>query len=175
VETWRTGKGAAMRLFLVLGALVALAASPVWGQPSGVVVNDYRLSMQELAQLGGAIPAGDYWYDSVGGFWGHIGGPTEGQALPGYNVGRLRADASNGNTGTFINGRELTYIEVAWLSRQVPVQRGHFWMNPQGVFGYEGGGPLGQIVLGGQSAGGNRPSLSERGMLFRPGEILSGH
>lgn len=164
-----------MKLFLLLGAVLALTAGPAWSQPSGVIINDHRLSMKELAQLGGAIPAGNYWYDSTAGFWGHVGGPTEGQNLPGYTIGRLRADASAGNTGVYINGRELTFVEVAWLSRQVPVQRGRFWMNPQGVFGYEGGGPLGRIMLGAQNSGGRRPSLSERGMLFYPGEILNGH
>jgi hypothetical protein len=164
-----------MKLFLLFGVVLALTAGPAWSQPSDVIINDYRLSMQELAQLGGGIPPGNYWYDSTAGFWGHVGGPTEGQNSPGFTIGRLRADASAGNTGTYINGRELTFVEVAWLSRQVPVQRGRFWMNPQGVFGYEGGGPLGQIMLEGQASGGSRPSLSERRLLFRPGEILSGH
>jgi hypothetical protein len=164
-----------MRLFAMLGAMLALTAGTACSQPSSVVINEYRLSMQELAQMGGGVAPGNYWYDPVAGFWGHVGGPTEGQVAPGFSIGRLRPDASAGTSGTFVNGRELTMVEVAWLSRQVPVQRGHFWMSPQGVFGYEGGGPLGQIALGGQDAGGRRPSLSERGMLFRPGEILSGH
>lgn len=163
-----------MKVFLLSGIMLALAAGPARAQPSGVIINDYQLSIQELNQLGGGIPRGAYWYDSVAGFWGHVGGPIEGQNMAGFNIGRLRADASAGNTGTFVNGRELPYVEVAWLSRQVPVQRGRFWMNPQGVFGYEGGGPLWQIRLSGPSSGGARPSLSQRGMLFRPGEILNG-
>jgi hypothetical protein len=97
--------------------------------------------------------------------------------MPGFRIGAMRRDVSAGATGVIINGREIPYVEAVWLSRQVPVQRGRFWMNPQGYFGYEGGPPLGQIALGGgqSSGGGGRPSLSERGLLFRPGEILSGH
>jgi hypothetical protein len=164
-----------MRLFLLLSAILTLSAEPVRAQPSSVSINDYRLSVQELAQLGGAIPPGDYWYDPIGGFWGHMGGPTEGQVAPGYSIGRMRADASSGTTNTFINGRRLTAVEVMWLNQQVPVQPGYFWMNAQGVFGYVGGPALGQINLSGAVNGGNaRPSLSERGMLFRPGEILGG-
>ena len=141
---------------------------------TGVVINGHPLSPEELAQLGNGVAPGNYWYDGVAGFWGYVGGPVQGQVLPGYRIGVLRQDASNGNSGTVINGREIPFVEVAWLSRQVPVARGRFWMNPQGVFGYEGGPPLGQIALGGGGGGERRPSLSERGLLFRPGEILLG-
>jgi hypothetical protein len=54
--------------------------------------------------------------------------------------GPLRANASGGGTGAFINGRELHPSEVqqlAMLFRSVP--RIRFWMNAQGIGGPEGG------------------------------------
>src|SRR6266540_1234336 len=57
-----------------------------------------------------------YWYDAMSGAWGYQGGPTAGFTLPGIRLGgMLRADASNGNTGVFINGRELHFQDVIGL------------------------------------------------------------
>ena len=164
-----------MRWVSLVCALALLGAGPAWSQASGVVINDYRLTVQELAQLGGGIAPGNYWYDPVAGFWGRRGMPVEGQTVAGLRIGALRADASLGNTGTFVNGRQLTLAEVAWLSRQGPVPKGRFWMGPQGVYGYEGGGALGQVDLSGGSGGGGGGggrSLSERGMLFSTYDFL---
>ena len=51
---------------------------------------------------------------------------------------------------------------------------GHYWLNAQGYWGIVGN----PIPYGNINAQSNyparRPSLSERGMLFRPGEILNG-
>jgi len=162
-----------MRWVSLVCALALLGAGPAWSQASGVVINDYQLTAQDLAQLGGAVPPGNYWYDPVAGFWGRRGMPVEGQTIAGLRAGPLRADASLGTTGAFVNGRQLTVAEVAWLSRQGPVPRGRFWMGPQGVYGYEGGPPLGQVDLsGGGGGGGGGRSLSERGMLFSTYDFL---
>jgi len=86
------------------------------------------------------FPTGDYWYDKVSGGWGVEGGPTLGFTLPGLNLGgKLRADASRGDTGVFINGRELPMQDVLGLQQlSVPVMRGRWWIDSQGNAGVEG-------------------------------------
>ena len=114
-----------------------------------VVVNGITLKKRRIRQLeatyGTKIRPGRYWYDSMSGLWGYEGGPTVGQTAPGEKIGRLSPRASNGNTGIFINGRELHQLEYIYLVRTYGAQnvlRGRFWMNAQGVGGYEGGPPI---------------------------------
>ena len=126
-----------------------------------VVINRVALSAVELDALGGGIAPGRYWYDRASGFWGREGSPIEGQTLAGMNLGGpLRADASNGSAGMFINGRELTMLDVMWLTPQGASFPSRIWMDETGAYGEEGGPPLGQITLKG-------PSQVERG-LFSP-------
>jgi hypothetical protein len=94
------------------------------------------------------IPAGEYWYDRTSGLWGKRGGPTLGQILPDLDLGGpLRADASGGDTGVFINGRQIHPVELGYL-RQLygTVNRGRYWLDTGGTGGYEGGPP--QFHLG---------------------------
>lgn len=86
------------------------------------------------------IPPGDYWYDKVSGGWGLEGGPTLGFTLPGMDLGGpLHADASRGDTGVFINGRELPMPDVLGLQQlSVPVMRGRWWIDSAGNAGVEG-------------------------------------
>jgi hypothetical protein len=86
------------------------------------------------------FPAGDYWYDKISGGWGVEGGPTLGFTLPGLNLGgKLRANASRGDTGVFINGRELPMQDVVGLQQlSVPVTRGRWWIDSKGNAGVEG-------------------------------------
>jgi hypothetical protein len=136
---------------------------------AAIVINDVPVSAQQLAGVGIQGLPGNWWYDSFSGAYGLRGGPAIGLVAPGLSIGMLRQDASNGDTGVIVNGRELTRAEVTFLLRYVPyVLRGRWWMTNQGVFGAEGNPtPMGQIQFGG---GGGRPgrSLSERGMLFSP-------
>src|SRR5262249_58535003 len=86
------------------------------------------------------IPDGNYWYDRVSGAWGVEDGPTAGFILPNLDLGGpLRADASGGRTGVFVNGRELPILDVQALQRITPVYKGRFWLNALGYGGYEGG------------------------------------
>jgi hypothetical protein len=112
-----------------------------------VTFNRVRLTDQELTALERryliSIRDGAYWYDKMTGAWGIEGGPTLGIGHAGLNLGGpLRADASNGKTKVFINGRELHYIDVLGLSQLGPVVPGRYWVDAWGNCGYEGGPPL---------------------------------
>lgn len=119
---------------------------------SNVVFNKTRLSEAFLSafekKYGVRIPDGDYWYDAKAGAWGLEGGPTLGFTRAGLKLGGpLRADASNGNTSVFINGRELHYYDVLSLQQLVGlVLPGRYWVDSNGYFGYEGGWALGNLV-----------------------------
>ena len=90
---------------------------------------------------------GSYWYDKRCGIWGHAGGPTKGVAAPGVNIGGpLGRNASNGDTGVIVNGRELHRREVAALQQLGPVLPGRFWLKANGDYGREGGGKLGSLA-----------------------------
>jgi hypothetical protein len=97
----------------------------------------------------------------VGGW----GGPTLGFIQPGLDVGGpLRFDASNGDTGVFINGRELHRLDVLGLQRFGPVWPGRYWVDAMGNFGFEGGIMIGNLWMLAQQrlvtgAGGGGPWL----------------
>ncbi len=99
-------------VFLVLGLCLgapAAAYHEISGGP--IFVNGQELGAADgyaLMQHYGTIPSGRYWYDPVSGLWGNDGGPSSGQIMAGLPLGgSLRADASGGGTGVFINGREI--------------------------------------------------------------------
>jgi hypothetical protein len=107
------------------------------------------------------VPDGSYWYDKVSGAWGRQGGPALGLTLPGLEVGgALRPDASGGNTGVFVNGRELHDLDVLGL-RQIAgaVVPGRYWIDAQGNGGYEGGPALFNLALLAQQAAAARGGL----------------
>jgi hypothetical protein len=83
---------------------------------------------------------GNYWYDAASGLWGKMGGPALSFIYPGHNYGKLESNASNGNTGIFINQREIPLEEAyIWsLVMGTPAQQGRYWLNNQGYVGYEG-------------------------------------
>jgi hypothetical protein len=117
-------------------------------RPRTVVINRVTIPPDTLRLLeqrfGTGIPDGRYWYDNMTGAWGVEGGPTAGFTLAGLSLGGpLRADASSGNTGVFINGRELHALDVLGLQRIVGVvYQGRYWVNAQGIGGIEGGPPM---------------------------------
>lgn len=111
---------------------------------AGLTVNGVAVSAEAIASLERAyarpIQPGRYWYDKQSGLWGLEGQPLSGQMAPNLEMGGpLKANASKGNTGVFINGRELPAQEVTVLQQFGPVVSGHYWMNAQGIGGVEGG------------------------------------
>jgi hypothetical protein len=134
----------ALSLVLVLG----LAPATALADPSEIVVNGQPLSTKEVVEYGVDLPAGRYWYDQVSGLWGVEGGPSVGQIMPGLVLGgALQADASNGATRVFINGREIhgqELLELQAIFGEVPL--GRYWLGPDGVGGLEGGPPSFELV-----------------------------
>jgi hypothetical protein len=117
-----------------------------------VVINGTRLSNEQVNSLEQAyrvkIQEGAFWYDKTCGAWGLQGGPTAGFILPNLDLGGpLRADASNGTTGVFVNGRQLHTYDVLALQQLLgPVALGRYWLDAQGNVGIEGGPMLFNIV-----------------------------
>jgi len=108
-----------------------------------VVINRTRLADKQAAALEQSFQVrildGTYWYDKVCGAWGLEGGPTMGFIPAGLDVGgALRADASGGHTGVFINGREIHPMDVAGLQQITAVVPGRYWVDERGFCGYEG-------------------------------------
>ena len=132
-------------------------ASPATPPGRSLVFNGVALTADQVSWLESMcrahIPDGAYWYDNLCGAWGWQGGPCAGFIQPGLNLGGpLRPDASNGNTGVFINGRQLHFQDVVALQQFAPVQPGRFWVDAQANFGYEGGPLAGNLLLLAQAA-----------------------
>jgi hypothetical protein len=119
-----------------------------------VFINGRELTRQEVTNLVVIYhyvpPAGRYWYDSRSGAWGVEGYKTAGFILPGHDFGPVAENASNGNTGVFVNGRELNIAEALNIQRSMgAVCRGHWWLDGRtGNFGVEGN-PLPQGNISG--------------------------
>lgn len=132
-----------MRPLAAIVFAAALFAGAAHAQQA-LVVNGVALDARTVGQLQavyGAIAPGRYWYDPVSGLWGRERGPTAGQIAPNLRLGGpLRRDASGGGTGVFVNGRELHPADVAQLQPLFGViNPGRYWLNAQGIGGYDGG------------------------------------
>jgi len=133
---------AATALLVLAPAASASAAS------NAVIVNRQPLGNDQVQLLewyyGVTIQPGAYWYDPVSGLWGSEGGPSSGQMAPNLPLGGpLRSDASNGHTGVYFNGRQLTDSEVAYLRNLFgTAPPGHYWLDASGTGGLENGPAL---------------------------------
>ena len=114
------------------------------GTGRSVVINRVKLAEKQVLELERRFQVrildGAYWYDRACGAWGLEGGPTQGFVLAGLDVGGpLRADASGGGSGVFINGREIHALDVAGLQQLTGVVLpGRYWVDANGFCGYEG-------------------------------------
>lgn len=119
---------------------------------TGVYVNGkemplaYQQTMEQYYQM--KIQKGRYWYDATCGLWGLEGGPALGIILPNLQLGgSLRADASRGRTGIYINGRQIDYTEqLQWQQLVGPITRGRYWLDAYGNVGLEGGPALVNLI-----------------------------
>lgn len=127
-----------------LQALLILAGAGAQAQ-APVVVNQVEIESAQLQALAGRygyqIAPGRYWYDTMTGAWGLEGSGTRGFIAAGLGLGGpLRADASGGRSGVFVNGRELADSDIqAFQALGIPVQTGRWWLDAQGNGGIEGG------------------------------------
>ena len=132
-----------------------------------VVINGNQLSTTQLQELaanyGVAPPPGRYWYDSQSGLWGFEGREASGFIRPGHDLGELSPQASHGNTGIFINGRQINMAEAFFCQRifgaAIP---GRYWLNGANCnIGMEGSPlPLGNLTLAIQQSMAPRPSTA---------------
>jgi hypothetical protein len=104
-------------------------------QSTGIVINDRELTAQQVQELVAIYrfppPKGTFWYDSRSGLYGMQGREAAGYIRPGHDFGPLSPRASNGDTGVFINGREINQQELAFLQILFngQVQRGRAWLD----------------------------------------------
>jgi len=126
---------------------------------TGVVVNDRELTFNDLATLrrlyGAAPQSGRYWYDPRSGLYGYWGFEAAGYIRPGHDFGSLSPRASRGNTGVFLNGREINLREALFFRNIFGVvYRGHFWLDGRtGYLGVEGNPiPIANLAVAMQAA-----------------------
>ncbi|MGQ0577754.1 MAG: hypothetical protein ACT4PQ_02445 [Betaproteobacteria bacterium] len=140
----RTGRVHSVLLaaIIISGTLFAQVNS----ESTEIFVNGVALSADTVRALQQVYPVaiepGRYWYDAVSGAYGREGEPIAGQMIAGLALGGpLRADASRGTAGVFINGRQITSGEKAYIEHlcQTPVVPGRYWILFNGLGGYEGG------------------------------------
>jgi hypothetical protein len=142
------------RAVLGLSVIFAWATAFPAAAATGVYINRSELTASQLTAIVGlyryAPLPGRYWYDPHSGAWGLEGRETVGFILPGHNFGALEANASNGDTGVFINGRELNLTEAIAIRKTFgAVYRGRWWLDGRtGYWGREGNPiPLGNILV----------------------------
>jgi hypothetical protein len=117
-----------------------------------ILVNGVPLNtaiVHTLQQLGLRPLPGSYWYDSRSGAAGLLGQGTSGFLPAGLPLGGpLMADASNGTSGLFVNGRQLTTAEEAFLEAVVgsPITPGNYFLDANGNAGMEGGPVLVNLI-----------------------------
>jgi hypothetical protein len=117
-----------------------------------ILVNGVPLSAAGAAilqRLGIRPLPGAYWYDSVSGAVGAIGQGTSGFLPAGLPLGGpLPADASNGTSGVFVNGRQLTAAEKAFLESVLgtPIAPGSYFLDANGDAGLQGGPVVANLV-----------------------------
>jgi hypothetical protein len=140
-------------------ALLVLACA--LGACGGVTVNDVALSTDDRTAIEAAyrvrIADGDYWYDRTSGLWGVRGSGVRGVIVAELALGggALRGDASGGDTGVFVNGRELPRSDLSALEGLVGgVAPGRYWLDANGWAGLEGGPALVNLYAAAQSGGG---------------------
>lgn len=125
----------------LIGACSLLTAQR--GSQSDTFVNDRLMSQEQkraFMEIYGLAPLpGRFWYDSRSGLWGLWGREPAGFLLPGHNYGPLPREASAGNTGILINGREVNDVEAMFIRRTFgAAYRGRWWLLANGNFGLEG-------------------------------------
>ncbi|XP_076957500.1 uncharacterized protein LOC143632999 [Bidens hawaiensis] len=96
---------------------------------SAVFVNGQLLTsraVKNAEKLAGPIQSGEYWYDSIAGFWGVMNQPCLGIIPPFIEEfdRPMPKNCAAGNTQVFVNGRELNQKDLDLLaSRGLPTTK----------------------------------------------------
>ncbi len=153
------------RLLFVIGILLLANGLKAQNYHTRVYVNDVQLSANQVQLLEQTyrvkVQQGRYWYDPVCGLWGMQDGPALGLMMAGMQLGgSLKANASNGRTGIFINGRQLDRTEtMQWKQLLGAVYQGRYWLDAYGNLGLESGGYLLNVVQVANTYSGGRNSF----------------
>ncbi len=150
------------RLLLILAGIVNVAMAQ--GNEHQTSINGKALTADQRAEFvrtyGTQPLGGNFWYDSVSGLWGVVGREAFGVLHPGHAYGPLSPTASAGNTGVFVNGRQINMAEALYIRALLgSVVPGRWWLDgTTGYFGLEGNpnpaGNLFVIARAAQSRGG---------------------
>jgi membrane-associated protease RseP (regulator of RpoE activity) len=144
VTVTRGGSSSGGSLTQVPQSASPLAGAASQGVKTGIFINGREISPQQVQQLrmtyGYVAPPGQYWYDPRSGLYGVMGYEAAGFMQPGHDFGPLPANASNGNTGVFINGRQINMAEAMFCQRLFgAVYQGRWWLDGRtGNLGAEG-------------------------------------
>jgi len=109
-----------------------------------VMINGRSLSSEQMVELERMYRVkaqpGNYWYDAKSGLYGIVGQPSYGFMYPDHDFGKINRNASMGNTGVVVNGRELPQAEWAVWSQVLGywINPGRYWFDFRGNAGYEG-------------------------------------
>lgn len=90
----------------------------------------YRV-IKKAEKLAGPILPGKYWYDARAGFWGVVDGPCLGIIPPFIEEFDypMAENCAGGNTGVFVNGRELHQKDLELLAcRGLPTSSGRSYI-----------------------------------------------
>jgi hypothetical protein len=154
---------------------------------NGISLTDEQISEIEQTYSVKPLP-GNYWYDPYSGLYGVEGYQAYGFMLAGHDYGELDSRASNGDSGVFVNGRELPQVEWVIWSQLLGyiIQPGRYWLDENGNAGYEGnplptenlylaaqrnyyGGGGGDNIWSSRFGAGNYDSNNQRGYVSVPG------